>query len=113
FSYRDFTRRGFHIHAVFDSDPAKVGAVWGDLHVRPESELDSALRAEQMEIAIIAVPSEAAQGVVDRVVDAGVRAILNFAPMRLRVPPEVALRNVDMTVELEGLAYAIVAERTR
>jgi redox-sensing transcriptional repressor len=107
FSYRDFQRRGFHIRAVFDTDPEKVGAAWGDLRVRADEEMDSALRDEGVDIVIVAVPAEAAQGVVDRVVGAGVGAILNFAPIRLRVPPSVSLRNVDMTVELEGLAYAI------
>ncbi|HEX2189767.1 MAG TPA: redox-sensing transcriptional repressor Rex [Longimicrobiaceae bacterium] len=107
FSYRDFQQRGFHIRAVFDSDPAKVGAAWGGLRVRHDEEMDRALAEEQIDIVIVAVPAEAAQGVVDRVVDAGVRAILNFAPIRLRVPSTVSLRNVDMAVELEGLAYSI------
>jgi redox-sensing transcriptional repressor len=108
FSYRDFQRRG-----VFDSDPAKVGAAWGDLRVRHDQDMDLALREERIDIVIVAVPAEAAQSVVDRVVGAGVRAILNFAPTRLRVPESVALRYVDMTVELEGLAYAISGERLR
>jgi redox-sensing transcriptional repressor len=106
-SYRDFQRRGFHIHAVFDSDPEKVGAAWGGLRVRPDAEMDRALAEDGIDIVIVAVPAEAAQKVVDRVVAAGVRAILNFAPTRLRVPESVSLRNVDMTVELEGLAYSI------
>lgn len=106
-SYRDFQRRGFHIRAVFDADPAKVGAEWGGLRVRPDEELDRALREEGIDIAIIAVPAEAAQGVVDRVVGAGVRAILNFAPTRLKVPSGVSLRNVDMALELEGLSFAM------
>lgn len=113
FSYRDFQRRGFHIQAVFDSDPAKVGAAWGDLRVRHDQDMDRAIREDGIDIVIVAVPAEAAQGVVDRVVGAGVRAILNFAPTRLRVPENVALRYVDMTVELEGLAYAISGERLR
>jgi len=113
FSYRDFQRRGFHIQAVFDSDPGKVGASWGDLRVRHDQEMDRAIREDAIDIVIVAVPAEAAQGVVDRVVGAGVRAILNFAPTRLRVPESVALRYVDMTVELEGLAYAISGERLR
>ena len=58
-------------------------------------------------IVIVAVPAEAAQAVVDRVVAAGIRAILNFAPTKLRVPDEVALKNVNMAVELEGLSYAL------
>lgn len=113
FSYRDFQGRGFHIVEVFDSDPEKIGKRWGDLRVRPDAEMEEALRDGGIEIAILAVPAEAAQGVVDRIVAAGVRAVLNFAPTRLRVPPDVSLRHVDMTVELEGLAYAITAASAR
>lgn len=107
FSYRDFQRRGFQILAVFDADPRKVGESWGTLRVRGDAELERALREKGIEIVIVAVPGEAAQSVVDRVIAAGVHGILNFAPVRLRVPPEVALRNVDMTVELEGLSFAL------
>lgn len=107
FSYRDFQERGFHIRAVFDSDPAKVGQAWGDLRVRPDEEMEAALREEEIEMAIVAVPAEAAQGVVDRVVRAGVGAILNFAPTRIRVPRSVALRNVDLALELEGLSFTL------
>lgn len=106
--YRDFERRGFQIHAVFDADPAKVGQRWaGELIIRADEAMDAALRREGIEMAIITVPAEAAQSVADRVVRAGVRAILNFAPVRLRTPPHVALRNVDMTLELEGLSFAL------
>ena len=107
FGYHDFQRRGFHIRAVFDSDPAKVGQAWGDLTIRSEADLEAALRSEGIEIVIVAVPAHAAQRVVNRVVSAGVRAVLNFAPVRLRAPAGVALRNVDMTTELEGLAFAL------
>jgi redox-sensing transcriptional repressor len=107
FSYADFQRRGFRIRAVFDADPAKVGNAWGDLQVLPDEELERELREREIEIVIVAVPGEAAQGVVDRVVDAGVGGILNFAPVRLRVPEQVSLRNVDMTLELESLSFAL------
>jgi redox-sensing transcriptional repressor len=105
--YSDFRRQGFFIEAVFDADPAKVGQRRQGLVVRPDVELDSALRDEGIDIVITAVPSESAQGVVDRVVAAGVRAILNFAPVKLNVPVGVALKNVNMAVELEGLSYAL------
>jgi redox-sensing transcriptional repressor len=107
FSYRDFQQRGFHIRAVFDSDPAKVGATWGGLVVRPDEELEDMLRGAGIQMAIVAVPAEAAQAVVDRLVKAGVRGILNFAPIRLRAPGSVTLRNVDVTLELEGLSFAL------
>ena len=107
FSYRNFQRRGFEIRAVFDSDPRKIGTRWGDQVVLADDEMERVLAAEGIEMVIIAVPAEAAQRVVDRVVACGIRAILNFAPTRLRVPPGVALRNVDMVVEMEGLAFAL------
>ncbi|MBB4639146.1 redox-sensing transcriptional repressor Rex [Longimicrobium terrae] len=107
FSYRDFEARGFEIKAVFDRDPEKVGTALGGLTVRADEEMDRALREEAVEIAIVAVPGEAAQHVVDRVVKAGVGAVLNFAPVRLKVPRGVTLRNVDVTLELEGLSFAL------
>lgn len=105
--YEDFRRQGFHIEAVFDADPAKVGQVQGDLVVRAESGLDAALGAEEIDIVILAVPADAAQALVDRIVRAGVRAILNFAPTKIDVPEGVALKNVNMALELEGLSYAL------
>jgi redox-sensing transcriptional repressor len=105
--YSDFRRQGFIIEAVFDADPAKGGQERQGVVVRPDVELDSALRDEGIDIVITAVPSEAAQAVVDRVVAAGVCAILNFAPVKLHVPEGVALKNVNMAVELEGLSYAL------
>ena len=105
--YRDFRRQGFYIEAVYDADPAKVGQRRQGLVVRPEAELECGLRQDGIDIVIVAVPAEAAQTVVDRVVGAGIRAILNFAPTKLRVPDEVALKNVNMAMELEGLSYAL------
>lgn len=109
--YADFRRQGFHIEAAFDSDPRKVGEEWGGLRVRPAAELETFLSERRTDIVIVAVPSDAAQSVVDRVVAAGVRGILNFAPVKLRVPPGVALKNVNMAMELEGLSYALARAR--
>jgi redox-sensing transcriptional repressor len=106
-SYRNFQRRGFEIRAVFDSDPAKIGNLWDARPVLPDAEMERVLREESINIVIVAVPADAAQSIVDRVVASGVRAILNFAPVRLRVPDDVALRNVDMVVEMEGLTFAL------
>jgi redox-sensing transcriptional repressor len=107
FSYRDFEARGFHIRAVFDADPRKVGARWGALTIRADEEMEGILRRESIDLAIVAVPADAAQQVAERLVRAGVRGILNFAPARLRVPDGVALSNVDVTLELEGLSFAL------
>jgi redox-sensing transcriptional repressor len=105
--YQDFRRQGFFIEAVFDADPAKIGQRWNGQVVRSDRELESVLKRERIDIAILAVPAEAAQAVVDRVVRAGVRAVLNFAPTKLDVPAAIAVKNVNMAVELEGLSYAL------
>ena len=110
--YGDFRRQGFHIEAVFDTDPAKVGRVFQGRRIRPDADLDEALRQEKVDIAIVSVPGDAAQAVVDRVVAAGVKAVLNFAPVKLVVPPGVTLKNVNMAAELEGLSFAL-ANRER
>jgi redox-sensing transcriptional repressor len=109
FSYRDFQRRGFRIRAVFDSDPSKIGQAWGDLTVRADAEMETVLAAEKIDIVILAVPADVAQSVADRVVETGVGAILNFAPIKLRVDDRVALRNVDMALELEGLSFTLTS----
>lgn len=109
-AYEDFRRQGFDIVAAVDADPAKVGMTWNGLRVRPDEELEAVLR-EAIDIAIIAVPAAPAQGVVDRVVAAGVRGILNFAPTKLNVPEHVELKTVNMSIELEALSYALVNGR--
>ncbi|HET8656279.1 MAG TPA: redox-sensing transcriptional repressor Rex [Longimicrobiaceae bacterium] len=106
-SYRNFRRMGFDILAVFDSDPTKIGQPWGTQTILPDAEMERVLGAERIDIVIVAVPADAAQAVLDRVVGSGVRAVLNFAPVRLRVPDGVAVRNVDMVVEMEGLTFAL------
>lgn len=104
--YQDFRRQGFSVEAVFDADASKVGQQYHGLEILPDASLEAVLR-EGYDIAIVAVPGEAAQAVVDRVVSAGVRAILNFAPVKLRVPDGVALKSVNMALELEGLSFAL------
>ncbi|GBD33017.1 MAG: redox-sensing transcriptional repressor Rex [Gemmatimonadales bacterium] len=105
--YRGFGQRGFHIAAVYDSDPAKVGLEWDGQVVRDVSHLERDLEREPMDIAIVSTPAGAAQEVTDRLVRAGIKAILNFAPVHLRVPPGVIVRNVNMALELEALSYAL------
>jgi redox-sensing transcriptional repressor len=107
FAYQDLRRQGFNIEAVFDTDPHKVGLRWNGLVVRPDAELEESLQLDDIDIVIIAVPAEAAQCVVDRVVASGVRALLNFAPTKLHVPAGVTLKNVNMAVEMEGLSFAL------
>jgi redox-sensing transcriptional repressor len=105
--YRGFAQRGFHITAVYDADPAKAGKVWNGVRVRHARDLERDLAREPVDIAIIVTPADSAQGVAERLVRAGVRAILNFAPVRLNVPDSVIVKNVNLALELEALSYAL------
>ncbi len=105
--YRGFEQRGFHIVALFDSDPAKIGQVVEGLRVHSLEELPAVVRATGAELGLLAVPAEAAQAVADALVAAGVRGVLNFAPTLLRLPPPVSLVAVDLTVQLEQLAFLV------
>ncbi len=105
--YRGFGLRGFNVAAVYDSDPAKIGTKWDGQVVRDVSQLERDLAREPMDIAIVSTPASAAQEITDRLVRAGIKAILNFAPVHLRVPAEVIVRNVNMALELEALSYAL------
>ncbi len=105
--YRGFSQRGFDIVAIFDNDPAKIGRPWDGLQVRDVRELEAALAETPVDIAVLAVPAEAAQPLADRLVAAGIKAILNFAPVQLSVPDHVALKTVNLALELETLSYAL------
>lgn len=98
-------RPNLAIAAVFDNDPNKAGHSLDGLQCRPMAELGKVLRTQHIHVAIIAVPAEYAQGVADRLVAEGVRGIVNFAPVPLRVPPEVYVEDIDMTTSLEKAAY--------
>ncbi len=111
FEYRPFRKRGFDITTVIDNDPCKVGSLLGDVRIRGEEELECALQEDGTDLVIVAVPARVAQALVDRVVAAGIKAVLNYAPVQLRLPGNVALRNVSMLVELEGLSHALARDR--
>jgi redox-sensing transcriptional repressor len=104
-NYGGFASRGFHIAALLDADPARVGEVVAGLAVRHVSELERLVCALGPAIGVIATPATAAQEVCDRLVAAGVRSILNFAPLVLVVPEEVDVRKVDLAIELQILAF--------
>ena len=111
--YRGFRQRGFPIVGVYDSDPAKIGRRFESFVVRDIARLREDSRNDPADIAVIAVPGVAAQQVADRVVDAGIRAILNFAPVQLQVPEDVTVKTVNMAMELEGLSFALANRETR
>src|SRR3989441_3377502 len=104
FHYKGFGRQGFRIAAIVDDDPAKVAREVESVPVVPSRDLAREVKARGIQIAIVAVPAESAQAVTDRLVSAGIRAILNFAPARLKVPRDVRLKNVDLSIELETLS---------
>ncbi len=110
-NYRGFEHQGFDIVAVFDADPALAGQTLAGQVVRPASELVPGEPGERYDIGVIATPMSAAQDVADALVAAGVRAILNFAPRKLQAPEHIVVSGVDMTMELEGLSFALSRER--
>jgi redox-sensing transcriptional repressor len=103
--FAGFSDRGFSVRAVVDTDPAKVGRRLGSATVHHDEELDRLVRELGIVIGIITTPPSAAQDAADRLVAAGVRSILNFAPTVLDVPAGVLVREVDMAVELQILAF--------
>jgi redox-sensing transcriptional repressor len=104
-NYGGFGERGFPIAALVDADPAKVGDRLGHLVVRHIDDLPALVAEHQIAIGIIATPASAAQDVADRLVGAGVRSILNFAPALVTVPAGLSLRKVDLAVELQILSF--------
>jgi redox-sensing transcriptional repressor len=104
-NYGGFRDRGFPIVALVDADPAKVGITIGDIEVRSIDDLPALVGELGIAVGIIATPARAAQGVADQLVGAGVRSILNFAPVVISVPDHVPLRKVDLATELQILSF--------
>lgn len=103
--YPGFGTRGFEVVALFDADPMTVGQEIGWLRISPVNSLERVLETTRANMAVLAVPAEAAQEMCDRLVKAGITSILSFAPVVLQAPPEVQIRKVDMATELQILAY--------
>jgi redox-sensing transcriptional repressor len=104
-NYDGFSARGFRVVALVDADPSKVGERMGELTVRHLDDLPKIAREVHPAIGIVATPASAAQDVADRLVAAGVSAILNFAPVVLNVPDGVSIRKVDLAIELQILSF--------
>lgn len=103
--YGGFSRRGFEMVGLFDSDAARVGTQVGDLTVRDTAELEFACRELKATIGVISTPDEAAQDVCDQFVRAGLLCIMSFSPIALDVPDHVELRRVDLAVEMQVLSF--------
>ena len=103
--YKGFARQGFRIAVIFDEDPAKVGGAVDGIPIFDIRDLVRELGERDIQIGIVAVPADAAQAVADQLVAGGIKAVLNFAPARLRLPRDVRLKNVDLAIELETLSF--------
>lgn len=104
-NYGGFGDRGFPVAAVVDVDPAKVGSLIGGARIRHIDDLPQIVRSKKLSIGVVATPGHAAQDAADRLVQAGVTSILNFAPTVLTVPRGIRVRKVDLAVELQILSY--------
>jgi redox-sensing transcriptional repressor len=104
-NYSGFSSRGFRIVALLDADPSRQGEMVGGVGIRAFDEIEALVAEHGVAIGVIATPALAAQDVCDRLVAAGVTSILNFAPAVLSVPAGVDVRKVDLSIELQILAY--------
>lgn len=105
--YRGFADHGFEIVGLFDTHPAVLGTAVEGLTVEPVAALGAAVGRLRAELGILTVPAEAAQVVADAMVAAGLKGVMNFAPVRLRVPPAVSVVAVDLAIQMEQLAFAV------
>jgi len=104
-SYRGFDPAGFDIIAAYDAHPDEVEQMPGDIPIRDVADLESDLAGQPVDIGIVAVPAEYAQGVIDVLVRCGVRAILNYAPRSVQVPAHVETRRIDPVLSLQSMTY--------
>lgn len=110
-TYRNFRDRGFIITGVFDNDLTKIGKKIEDLTVQPLEDMPGVIKQSGINVGLVAVPSRAAQEVVDLMIKSGIKAILNFASVAVSVPDGVKLRNVDMSVALEVLTFRLASRK--
>lgn len=104
-NYGGFEERGFRIIAIFDNDAQKIGSTVGHLKVQPTGELKETIKTKKVQVAIIAVPAPEAQRTADLLIEAGVRAILNYAPTTLSVPAKVKIYDIDPAAGLQSMTY--------
>jgi len=109
--YQGFAERGFHVSTIVDADTARIGTKLGDVEVEPIDVLQQRVKENNIRVGVVTVPASAAQDVTDRLIEAGIKAILNFSPRVLKVPNSVILRNVDLSVNLEVLSFNLALNR--
>lgn len=103
--YGGFARRGFRITCIFDNDTAKIGTYVGNIQVQSIRAMQAEIRAQGIQMAMIATPASTAQEVATKLIEAGVRAILNYAPMTLSVPEDVHVQHIDPAAHLQHMTY--------
>jgi len=103
--YQGLSRNGFDVVAIYDNAPSRVGNTVGSIEIQHLSDMPDDCEGGCFDMAILAVPADAAQEVTDILVEKGIRSILNFAPQRINVPDEVAVHQVDLSTELQILSY--------
>jgi redox-sensing transcriptional repressor len=111
--FKQFAEQGFIFKLILDSDRTKWGDRINELVVQDFDKCERLIKDEKIKIAVVAVPAHAAQRVVDRLVQAGVKAILNFAPVTILVPHGVHVRNENMAIEIEALSFALTSRNHR
>jgi len=103
--YNGFTNRGFHVVAIFDNDPNKIGQKVGEFEIFSTSVMIEKLKQQKIKIAVLTAPAAAAQEIADQLVKAGVKAILNYAPISINVPDEVHVQYIDPVTHLQRMTY--------
>ena len=103
--YNGFSERGFHIQMIFDNKPEKIGSQMGEFVIKDVKTMKAEIAAAGIKMAMIAVPAAYAQAVADQLVEAGVKAILSYAPVNLNVPAGVRVQNIDPSIHLQRMTY--------
>jgi redox-sensing transcriptional repressor len=103
--YKGFANRGFCVTNIFDNDPEKIGTQVGEFTVQDIQDLEAVVRQSNIKLAMVAVPASHAQEVAEQLVKAGIKAILNYAPVSINVPPEVHVQYIDPSIHLQRMTY--------
>jgi len=111
-AYRGFKSQGFNIRCAFDNDRKKINKVKQGIKIKDITELKKTISSCRIKMAIVAVSQDAASGLIEKLVSSGIKAILNFAPVRPKVPEGVELLNIDLSMELERLTYFLKRARS-
>jgi len=111
--YKGFRRQGFNIICAFDNDSKKIGKKIDDIKIEDIKDLKDSIKKRKIKMAIICVSKDSAQEICDLLIDSGIKAILNFAPVRLKFPKKIECLNIDLSIELERLAYFLTQGLTR